>query len=58
MNQAACAYSHVIYHREVYLDIVRVATQQQTTQQQTCHLSNQDPVLQEGTSSKVGKYNF
>ena len=59
MNQAACAYSHVLYYREVYPDIVRVATQQQTTQQQTCHLSNKDQiVLQEGTSSKVGKYNF
>ena len=59
MNRAASAYSNVLYYREVYPDIhVRVATQQQTTQQQTCHLSNKDPVLQEGTSSKVGKYNF
>jgi hypothetical protein len=49
----------VLYYREVYPDIVRVATQQQTTQQQTSHLSNKDQiVLQEGTSSKVGKYNF
>jgi hypothetical protein len=45
----------VLYYREVYPDIhVRVATQQQTI-----HLSNKDQiVMQEGTSSKVGKYNF
>jgi hypothetical protein len=55
VNRAACAYSNVLYYREVNQDIhVRVATQQQTI-----HLSNKDQiVMQEGTSSKVGKYNF
>ena len=55
MNRAANAYSNMLYYREVNQDIpVRVATQQQTS-----HLSNKDQiVIQEGTSSKVGKYNF
>ena len=55
MNRAAYAYSNVLYYREVNPDIpVRVSTQQQTS-----HLSNKDQiVMQEGTSSKVGKYNF
>ena len=55
MNRAAYAYNNMLNYRGVNPDIdARVATQQQTS-----HLSNKDQiVMQEGTSSKVGKYNF